>query len=542
MATDPKTQLEEALRQALRDEAPGFADTPIVLERPKQAEHGDFSTNVAMQLARSLKTNPRQLAAKLVSRMTGDFLERVEVAGPGFINFKLKAGTKTAVIRRILEEGANFGRTREGRGEKVQVEFVSANPTGPLHVGHGRQAALGDAIAALLESQGYAVTREFYYNDAGAQIENLALSVQARGRGIGSGEPGWPKDGYNGEYIQEIARDFVQQNGDLADLEAVRRFAVAYLRAEQDVDLKAFGVRFDVYYLESSLYADGKVDAVVKTWSAHGKTYEKDGALWLRTTEYGDDKDRVVRKSDGTYTYFVPDVAYHVTKWQRSFRKVTNVQGTDHHSTVTRVRVGLQALDLGIPPGYPDYVLHSLVKVMRGGAEVKISKRAGSYVTVRDLIDWVGRDAVRFFLVSRKADSEFLFDVDLALAKSEENPVYYVQYAHARVCSVFAQAGASKDAAGASLDLLRGEREMGLAARLAEYPEVLAAATRELAPHAVAFYLRELAGEFHSYYNAERILVEDEALRAARLALCAAVRQTLASGLSLIGVSAPEKM
>jgi len=542
MATDPKTQLEEALRQALRDEAPGFADTPIVLERPKQAEHGDFSTNVAMQLARSLKTNPRQLAAKLVSRMTGDFLERVEVAGPGFINFKLKAGTKTAVIRRILEEGANFGRTREGRGEKVQVEFVSANPTGPLHVGHGRQAALGDAIAALLESQGYAVTREFYYNDAGAQIENLALSVQARGRGIGSGEPGWPKDGYNGEYIQEIARDFVQQNGDLADLEAVRRFAVTYLRAEQDVDLKAFGVSFDVYYLESSLYADGKVDTVVKTWSAHGKTYEKDGALWLRTTEYGDDKDRVVRKSDGTYTYFVPDVAYHVTKWQRGFRKVTNVQGTDHHSTVTRVRVGLQALDLGIPPGYPDYVLHSLVKVMRGGAEVKISKRAGSYVTVRDLIDWVGRDAVRFFLVSRKADSEFLFDVDLALAKSEENPVYYVQYAHARVCSVFAQAGASKDAAGASLDLLRGEREMGLAARLAEYPEVLAAATRELAPHAVAFYLRELAGEFHSYYNAERILVEDEALRAARLALCAAVRQTLASGLSLIGVSAPEKM
>jgi len=542
MAKDPKTQLEEALRQALRDEAPGFADTPIVLERPKQAEHGDFSTNVAMQLARSLKTNPRQLAAKLVSRMTGDFLERVEVAGPGFINFKLKAGTKTAVIRRILEEGADFGRTREGRGEKVQVEFVSANPTGPLHVGHGRQAALGDAIAALLESQGYAVTREFYYNDAGAQIENLALSVQARGRGIGSGEPGWPKDGYNGEYIQEIARDFVQQNGDLADLEAVRRFAVAYLRAEQDVDLQAFGVRFDVYYLESSLYADGKVDEVVKTWAAHGKTYEKDGALWLRTTEYGDDKDRVVRKSDGTYTYFVPDVAYHVTKWQRGFRKVTNVQGTDHHSTVTRVRVGLQALDLGIPPGYPDYVLHSLVKVMRGGAEVKISKRAGSYVTVRDLIDWVGRDAVRFFLVSRKADSEFVFDVDLALAKSEENPVYYVQYAHARVCSVFAQAGASKDAAGASLDLLRGEREMGLAARLAEYPEVLAAATRELAPHAVAFYLRELAGEFHSYYNAERILVEDEALRAARLALCAAVRQTLASGLSLIGVSAPEKM
>ena len=552
MATDPKTTIEEMLRIALKEKAPQAMGTQILIERPKQAGHGDFSSTVALQAAKVAKVNARELALALRasveaqisdSKPLSDIYEKVEVAGPGFINFKLKAGTKTAVIRRILEEGANFGRTREGRAEKVQVEFVSANPTGPLHVGHGRQAALGDAIAALLESQGYAVTREFYYNDAGAQIENLALSVQARGRGIGSGEPGWPKDGYNGEYIQEIARDFVQQNGDLADLDAVRKFAVAYLRAEQDVDLKAFGVRFDVYFLESSLYADGKVDAVVKAWTAHGKTYEKDGALWLRTTEYGDDKDRVVRKSDATYTYFVPDVAYHVTKWQRGFRKVTNVQGTDHHSTVTRVRVGLQALDLGIPPGYPDYVLHSLVKVMRGGAEVKISKRAGSYVTVRDLIEWVGRDAVRFFLVSRKADSEFVFDIDLALAKSEENPVYYVQYAHARVCSVFAQAGGGpRDTAGTNLDLLRGEREMGLAARLAEYPDVLAAATRELAPHAVAFYLRELAGEFHSYYNAERILVEDEALRAARLALCAAVRQTLANGLSLIGVSAPEKM
>ena len=552
MATDPKTTIEAVLRIALKEKAPQAADTQILIERPKQAGHGDFSSTVALQASKVAKVSARELALALRasieaqvsdSRSLSEIFEKVEVAGPGFINFKLKSGTKTAVIRRILEEGAGFGRTSEGRGEKVQVEFVSANPTGPLHVGHGRQAALGDAIAALLESQGYAVTREFYYNDSGAQIEKLALSVQARARGVRPGVPGWPEEGYAGEYIEEIARDYVSSKKDPSDLEAVRQFAVASLRAEQDVDLKAFGVRFDVYYLESSLYAEGKVDQVVKTWAAHGKTYEKDGALWLRTTEYGDDKDRVVRKSDGTYTYFVPDVAYHVTKWQRGFRKVTNVQGTDHHSTVTRVRVGLQALSLGIPPGYPDYVLHSLVKVMRGGAEVKISKRAGSYVTVRDLIDWVGRDAVRFFLVSRKADSEFVFDIDLALEKSEENPVYYVQYAHARVCSVFAQAGgAPKDAAGANLDLLRGEREMGLAARLAEYPEVLAAATHELAPHAVAFYLRDLAGEFHSYYNAERILVEDEALRVARLALCAAVRQTLANGLSLIGVSAPEKM
>jgi arginyl-tRNA synthetase len=423
------------------------------------------------------------------------------------------------------------------------VEFVSANPTGPLHVGHGRQAALGDAIAALLEAQGHAVTREFYFNDAGAQIQNLALSVQARAKGLKPEDPGWPADGYRGEYIEEIARDYAATDGNPGDLEAVRKFAVTALRKEQDADLQAFGVKFDVYYLESSLYTDGKVDAVVKALVASGKTFEQDGALWLRTTGYGDDKDRVVRKSDGSYTYFVPDVAYHVTKWQRGFRKVINVQGTDHHSTVMRVRAGLQALGIGIPPGYPDYVLHSLVKVMRGGEEVKISKRAGSYVTVRDLIDWVGRDAVRFFLVSRKADTEFTFDVDLALARSEENPVYYVQYAHARICSMFAQwEGDAARLLQTDLGCLKGEKELTLAQRLGEYPETVAAAAAELAPHAIAFYLRALAGEFHSYYNAERILVEDETLRAARLALCAAVRQTLANGLALLGVSAPEKM
>ncbi len=423
------------------------------------------------------------------------------------------------------------------------VEFVSANPTGPLHVGHGRQAALGDALAALLESQGHEVTREFYYNDAGAQIQNLALSVQARARGVEPGAAGWPADGYAGEYIGEIARDFVAQQGDLDDLDAVRRFAVAFLRGEQDLDLQKFGVKFDVYTLESSMYSEGKVAATVQGLVASGKTYEKDGALWLRTTDFGDDKDRVVRKSDGSYTYFVPDVAYHIAKWRRGFGKVINVQGTDHHSTVTRVRAGLQALGVGIPPGYPDYVLHSLVKVMRGGAEVKISKRAGSYVTVRDLIDWVGRDAVRFFLVSRRADSEFTFDIDLALAKSEENPVYYVQYAHARVCSMLAQWGGDPARLGAAaLEPLTNERELQLAQRLAEFPGTVAAAASELAPHAIAFYLRALAGEFHSYYNAERILVEDESLRAARLALCAAVRQTLANGLALLGVSAPEKM
>jgi arginyl-tRNA synthetase len=543
----PKDTVEAILTAGVRRIAPD-ATVAVALERPRHPEHGDYATSVALQLAKTAGRKPRDIAQDIVAA-TREEIERsgacepLQIAGAGFINIRLKQSSKTRVVRQILESGAAFGRAQAARPEKVQVEFVSANPTGPLHVGHGRQAALGDALAALLEAQGHQVTREFYYNDAGAQIQNLALSVQARARGVEPGGPGWPADGYAGDYIREIAEDFAAQRGDLNDLDAVRRFAVAFLRKEQDVDLQKFGVKFDVYYLESSLYTDGKVDATIQALVASGKTYEKDGALWLRTTDYGDDKDRVVRKSDGSYTYFVPDVAYHVTKWRRGFAKVINVQGTDHHSTVTRVRAGLQALGIGIPAGYPDYVLHSLVKVMRGGVEVKISKRAGSYVTVRDLIDWVGRDAVRFFLVSRKADSEFTFDVDLALAKSDENPVYYVQYAHARVCSVLAQWGGDPALlARAELAPLGSAKELQLAQRLAEFPEMLSGAARELAPHAVAFYLRALAGEFHSYYNAERILVEDTALRDARLALCAALRQTLANGLALLGVSAPEKM
>ncbi|HEY6822519.1 MAG TPA: arginine--tRNA ligase [Burkholderiales bacterium] len=543
---DPKETVEAILNRAAGKIAAGAVTSR--LERPRNPAHGDFASSVALQIAAAVGRKPREIAEEIVRTTEAEIArsgacEPLEIAGPGFINIRLKQGSKLDVIRTILQEGAAFGRAKAAKAEKVQVEFVSANPTGPLHVGHGRQGALGDAIAALMESQGHAVTREFYYNDAGAQIEKLGLSVQARAKGLAPGDRGWPLEAYNGEYIADIARDFLAQQGTPDDLEAVRKFAVAYLRAEQDADLQAFGVKFDVYYLESSLYAEGKVEEVVKQLAASGKTYEKDGALWLRTTEYGDDKDRVMRKSDGGYTYFVPDVAYHVTKWRRGFRKVINVQGTDHHSTVVRVRAGLQALNIGIPKGYPDYVLHSLVKVMRGGAEVKISKRAGSYVTVRDLIDWVGRDAVRFFLVSRKADSEFVFDIDLALQRSDENPVYYVQYAHARVCSVFAQWGGDPAAVlKAELGFLKSERELALAQRLGEFPELLATAAQELAPHSVAFYLRSLAGEFHSYYNAERILVEDEGVRMARLALCAAVRRTLANGLSLLGVSAPEKM
>jgi arginyl-tRNA synthetase len=549
---DPKDIFKSILEKGARRIAPEVFSSgtgvEVHIERPKNPEHGDLSSNVAMQLSKKLRRNPREVAQAFIDEVSSEVLESgfalaLTVAGAGFLNVRLNPAAKLQSIRQALEQGRDYGRSKGTSSEKIQVEFVSANPTGPLHVGHGRQGALGDAIAALLESQGHQVSREFYYNDAGAQIEKLALSVQARAKGIKPGAPGWPAEGYAGEYIEDIARDFLSKNKPPEDLESIRTHAVSYLRKEQDADLQAFGVKFDNYYLESSLYTEGKVAEVVEIWKTNKKTYDHEGALWLRTTGYGDDKDRVVRKSDGGYTYFVPDVAYHVTKWRRGFRKVIDVQGTDHHSTVMRVRAGLQALDLGVPKDYPAYVLHSLVKVMRGGEEVKISKRAGSYVTVRDLIDWVGRDAVRFFLVSRKADSDFVFDVDLALQKTDENPVYYVQYAHARVCSVFSQASSSgKGLDKTSLEPLRTEKEMALAQRLGEYPEVVAAAAAELAPHSIAFYLRELAGEFHSYYNAERILVEDEALRAARLALCAAVRQTLANGLSLLGVSAPEKM
>jgi arginyl-tRNA synthetase len=548
LSAEIKSHLTDLLAQSLARVAPQSAAALVALERPKQAAHGDWACNIAMQLAKPLKRNPRELAQALIAALPDSpWLERAELAGPGFINLRLKPAAKLQAVRAALATGAGYGRAEAGRGRRVLVEFVSANPTGPLHIGHGRQAALGDAIAALLEAQGWNVTREFYYNDAGVQIDNLALSVQARARAQRGEAAVFPESGYHGEYIGEIAADFLAAGGDPGDLAAVRRFAVAALRQEQDADLRAFGVKFDNYYLESSLYADGKVEATVSALIASGRTYERDGALWLKTADFGDDKDRVMRKSDGSYTYFVPDVAYHATKWQRGYAHAVNVQGSDHHGTVARVRAGLQALNAvtgaAIPRGYPDYVLHKMVTVMRGGEEVKISKRAGSYVTVRDLIDEVGRDAVRFFLVSRKADTEFVFDIDLAKSQTEDNPVYYVQYAHARICSVLAQAGAvAQSPAAADLGRLTLERELALAQRLGEFPETAAEAARAFAPHALAFYLRELAGEFHSYYNAERVLVDDAALRQARLALILAVRQVLQNGLALLGVSAPEKM
>jgi len=561
-----KEHIETLLRQALAalpaDMVPGqAAQEPIEIERTRDPAHGDFASNIAMRLAKAAKKNPRQLAQAVIAALPANQLvHKVEIAGPGFINFHLSATAYDAQVREVLATADAYGRSRVGADRKVVVEFVSANPTGPLHVGHGRQASLGDAIASLLESQGYAVSREFYYNDAGVQIQNLALSVQARARGLKPGHADWPEAAYNGEYILDIANDYlarktvhaldgapVTAHGDAADLDNIRQFAVAYLRHEQDLDLQKFGVRFDVYYLESSLYSENKVADVVKALVASGKTYESEGALWLRTTEYGDDKDRVMRKSDGTFTYFVPDVAYHVTKWQRGFAKAINVQGSDHHGTVARVRAGLQALDMSIPQGYPDYVLHKMVRVMRGGQEVKISKRAGSYVTVRDLIEWVGRDAVRFFLASRRGDTEFVFDIDLALAQSEENPVYYVQYAHARVRSVFRQLPEkgftySREIGEANLHRLVEAHEKALIRRIAQYPELLRMAAESLEPHQLAHYLRELAGEFHTYYNAHRVLVDDSELRNARLTLIEATRQVIHNGLALLGVTAPDTM
>ena len=601
MLSEQKSALAALFYEAARALAAGVMapdSLPVVeLDRPRQADHGDLACNLAMQLARPLKQPPRKIAEALALAVQAadqasaqPLLAAVEVAGPGFINLRLAPAARRAVVARVLDKAESFGCGPQGAGRSVVVEFVSANPTGPLHVGHGRQAALGDALCALLAASGWQVSREFYYNDAGAQIANLAASVQARVRGIETDDPRFPADGYRGDYIRDIAADYLAgktvsaervapetASGDPEDLEAIRRFAVAYLRREQDNDLRAFGVRFDTYYLESSLYTEGRVEQTVNALGAAGVTFEQDGALWLRSTDFGDDKDRVMRKSEGGYTYFVPDVAYHVTKWQRGFERAVNIQGSDHHGTIARVRAGLQALSLGIPAGYPQYVLHKMVTVMRGGEEVKISKRAGAYVTLRDLITWSGergtpeasdstepdlaerrgRDAVRFFLVSRKADSEFVFDVDLALSQSDDNPVYYVQYAHARICSVFEQASRQSGEALVALETriraqaisspaltepLEAPREAALMARLAEFPELVAQSAEELAPHALAFFLKELAADLHAYYNSERFLVDDIGLREARLALLLAVRQVLRNGLALLGVSAPEKM
>lgn len=550
--------------------APESTEFNILLERPKSAEHGDFATNLALALAKPLKQNPRTIATQIIEALpASEYIAKTEIAGAGFINFFLSAQSQQVVVKDILTAGAQYGRNNNGQDEngqpqKVQVEFVSANPTGPLHVGHGRGAAVGDCLARLLDANGWDVTREFYYNDAGAQIDNLTISVLARCKGIAVEHESFPENGYRGEYINDIAAAYlakhtvvaddieVTASGDINNLESMRSFAVAYLRHEQDLDLKAFQIEFDVFSLESALYANGKVEQTVQALINSGHTYELDNALWLKTTDFGDDKDRVMRKSDGGYTYFVPDVAYHADKWNRGFVRVINEQGADHHSTITRVRAGLQALDVGIPAAWPDYVLHQMVTVMRGGEEVKLSKRAGSYVTLRDLIEEVGCDATRYFLAARRSDSQLVFDIDLARAQTNDNPVFYIQYAHARICSVLAQwlnqaelLNQGADIAKlkeADLSPLTNPHETALMQRLSTYPETVANAATELAPHVIANYLKELASDLHSYYNEYKFLIDDEALKLARLSLISATQQVLKNGLDLLGVAAKERM
>lgn len=551
-----KDTISNLLLEAAKTLVEDTAKLSIILERPKSAEHGDFACNLAMMLAKPLRQNPRAIAEQLVAALPpSDVVAKVEVAGAGFINFHLAATTKQSIIKEILEAGEQFGHNTTGKGEKVQVEFVSANPTGPLHVGHGRGAAVGDCLARLLAANGWNVTREFYYNDAGAQIDNLTKSVLARAQGLSTDDPSFPENGYHGEYIADIAKAYlaketitaddleVTASGGLADTNSIRHFSVAYLRHEQDLDLQAFQIKFDVFSLESELYTSGKVEETVQALINSGKTYESDGALWLKTTEYGDDKDRVMRKKEGGYTYFVPDVTYHLVKWRRGFTKVINEQGADHHSTITRVRAGLQALGAGIPKGWPDYVLHQMVTVMRGGEEVKLSKRAGSYVTLRDLIEEVGCDATRYFLAARRADSQLVFDIDLARAQTNDNPVYYIQYAHARICSVLTQwAGDTSTLASNDLTALSSQSEAVLMQKLSEFPEIVKNAADDLAPHTIANYLKECASDLHSYYSDTKFLVDDQATKLARMALISATQQVLKNGLDLLGVSAPSKM
>ena len=556
-----KSHLLQLLLPVAQSIHPEILANSIQLDRPKSIEHGDFSTNLAMMLAKTLKKNPRELATLIIEKFpSSPFIEKVEIAGAGFINFYLNAKARTFIIHEILKNPETYGQNTSGHDEKgkpqkVQIEFVSANPTGPLHVGHGRGAAIGDSLARLLKFNGWDVTREFYYNDAGAQIDNLTKSVHARCHNMDPSDPAFPEDGYRGEYIVEIANAFlnkemiecegktIQASGNIDDLESIRQFSVAYLRHEQDHDLNAFQIKFDVFTLESSFYQNGQIEKVVASLIKNGFTYEEDNALWLKTTAFGDDKNRVMKKSDGSYTYFIPDVAYHLNKWERGFKRVINEQGSDHHSTITRVRAGLQSLKLGIPETYPEYVLHQMITVMKGGEEVKLSKRAGSYVTLRDLIDEVGCDATRYFLVARKPDSQLVFDIDLAKTQNSDNPVYYIQYAHARIAGVLKQWGGDiNQLSKVNIDQLKSSQELILIKRLSEFPEMVIHAGVELAPHTIANYLKDCAADLHSYYNDTKFLVENEDEKLARLSLIRATQMVLKNGLDLLGVNAPEKM
>ena len=551
-----KTELASIISSALDQILDDSSTIDIHIERPKTLEHGDYSTNIALQLTKILKKNPREIAQLIIEKVgLHPSIDRLEIAGPGFINFYLSSAGKSSIINNIFSKSTNYGHNLTGKNQKLQVEFVSANPTGPLHIGHGRGAAIGDSLARIMQANGWDVTREFYYNDAGQQINNLALSVQSRIKGIKPDDTNFPEDGYRGEYILEIADaysnlktvevegEIVKASGNHDDIENIKRFSVAFLRNEQNIDLAAFQTTFDVFTLESTFYQNKDVDKVLDLLEKNGFSYQKDDAMWLKTTEFGDDKDRVMIKSDGSYTYFVPDVAYHLNKWERGFVRVINEQGADHHSTITRVRAGLQGLNLGIPKDWPDYVLHQMVTVTKNNQEVKISKRAGSYVTLRDLIDEVGSDATRYFLLARKPDSQLIFDIDLAKSQTNDNPVYYIQYAHARICAVLNQANVKpEDLQNFDEALLTSTHEHQLIKRLSEFPEIISLSASESSPHYIATFLKDLAADFHSYYNANKFLSDDKALQNARLALIGATKIVIKNGLQLLGISAPEKM
>jgi arginyl-tRNA synthetase len=540
--------------------AMGVPGWEVRLERPRDPSHGDWASNVALTLANELKRSPREIAEEIAEKLDlpSAGVDRVEVAGPGFLNFHLSSGSIAGVLGQILGLDAGYGRSPMASGEPIMVEFVSANPTGPLHLGHGRQAALGDAISTLLEWTGWSVHREYYYNDAGKQIDLLTESVKARYHQLLGVDMDVPEGGYQGGYVTDVAKALMDEEGNrfLADetaatMNEIRRFAVRALRQDQDQDLAAFRLFFDEYFLESSLYTDGRVEATIQALEETGLVYEKDGAVWLRTTEFGDQKDRVMVRGDGNPTYFLPDVAYHMSKWERGFRHVINVQGSDHHSTVTRVRAGLQAL--GLPEGYPEYVLHQMVTVEQDGREVKFSKRAGSYTTLRELVDAVGSDVVRYFFLMRKPDAHLVFDLGVALDQSEKNPVYKVQYAHARMCSIFRKGGLEEEeitVEGAALELLSHSLERDLIKRLSDFPDTVQRAAITRAPHILSDYLEQTAGAVNSWYHAGNpsrspklaVLVEDRGLRKARLALAKSVRIVLRNGLGILGVSAPTRM
>jgi arginyl-tRNA synthetase len=558
---------EEAIREAVQRALAemGVEDAEVRFEQPKDPSHGDLTTTVALTLAKTLGRPPRAIAEELAEKITfkdsvmaESGIESASVAGPGFLNFKLSSGQVASGLVEIIAADDDYGRCDEGGGQSVVVEFVSANPTGPLHLGHGRQGAIGDAIAGLLDWTGWSVSREYYYNDAGAQIDRLAESVWARYQQQFGQDAEIPEGGYQGEYVAEIAASLAEEYGerfvgkqDEETLGIIRKTAVRILREEQDRDLSDFGIHFDVYFLESSLYEDGRVDATVEALRETGKVFDLDGAVWLRTTEYEDQKDRVMIKSDGSPTYFLPDVAYHMDKWERGFQHAINVQGADHHGTIARVQAGTEAL--GLPAGYPEYVLHQMVRVEQDGKEVRLSKRAGSYTTLRELMTEVGVDVTRYFFQMRKPDGHLVFDLALALDQSDKNPVYKVQYAHARMCSIFNRAGVERSSVGTEgvdLSVLTTDAEREVIKALVQFPDLVRNAARLRAPHLICDYLEQTAGAVNSWYHAGNpsrnpelaVLSEDASLREARLALARSVQIVLRNGLAVLGIGAPDQM